>query len=99
MGFTNVTDGITSLTEEGSEAVARRDNDCLYQVISQNIIAIEDIAELIRSVETMVSREGLLTYVNDIFDVSWTIFSQINFRTQCSRTLRKSQRLMGGGGY
>jgi len=80
MGLVEIVDGVFQLTESGVEYSNTWDVDLLYSIISEHVLAFDDIVELISSAQIPLNDQEILDFVNDNFDVEWTTFAQVNFR-------------------
>jgi restriction endonuclease Mrr len=80
MGLTSIQDGIVNLTEAGIQVLQTKDLEYLYQTISKNIVAFDDIVEFIRTSEEPQTELNILEFVKQNFDIKWSSFAQVNFR-------------------
>jgi restriction endonuclease Mrr len=80
MGLTSIQAGNVSLTEVGLEVLKSRDIELLYKTISKNIVAFDDIVELIRTSEEPQTESNILEFIRQNFDIKWSSFAQVNFR-------------------
>jgi restriction endonuclease Mrr len=96
MGLIDFKNGICILTEDGEEFYNSKDRIFLYRVISKNILAFEDIYELLLNSPEAKSDQELLEFVNENFDVDWTTLAQINFRLLWLINLGKVEKTSKG---
>ena len=80
MGLIDFKDGICKLTDNGMQYLESKDKDFLFDTISTNILAFEDIYQFLRSSPEAKIDKEILEYVTDNFDVEWTTLAQVNFR-------------------
>lgn len=96
MGLVDYRDGIFTLSQSGSEFLNNRDLDYLYQTISSNIMAFEEIYQFLVSSPVPKTDQDILEYVVDNFDVDWTSLAQVSFRLLWLMNLGKVQKIDGG---
>ena len=80
MGLTEVADGKIQLTKEGQRILESQDLDLLYDTISKNILAFDDIVEFMKTSEEVQSEQSILIFLKENFDIEWSTFAQVNFR-------------------
>ena len=80
MGLISVVGGKVVLTKQGKEYLASKDPIMLYSVISEHILAFEEILEYLKTSGGPQNEESVLDFVNENFDVNWTTYAQVNFR-------------------
>ena len=80
MGLTKLINGKLVLTEEGQEILKTHDLNLLYETISNNILAFDDIVEYIKTSEEVQTEQSILEYLKENFDIEWSTFAQVNFR-------------------
>jgi len=80
MGLTRLVNGKMQLTKEGQKILSSQDLDLLYDTISNNILAFDDIVEFMKTSEEAQSEQSILEYLKENFDIEWSTFAQVNFR-------------------
>ncbi len=80
MGLINFDNGFCLLTEAGKKYLQTKDLEFLYKTISFNILAFEEIHQLLLNSPEAKTDQELLEYVNENFEVDWSTLAQINFR-------------------
>ena len=80
MGLIYFDNGFCFLTEEGEKYLKSQDLEFLYKTISSNILAFEEIHQLLLNSPKPKTDQELLEYVNENFEVEWSTLAQINFR-------------------
>jgi hypothetical protein len=80
MGLINIKEGIYSLSDDGKKYFENKSLDILYNIISKNIYAFEDIVEYLKTADSPQTEEDILEYLKENLGVEWTTFAQINFR-------------------
>ena len=96
MGLLSVRDGRVELSSDGIRYLKTKDLDTLYSIISENILAFDDIVEFVASSEEPQSEKAILEFVNDNFDVNWTTYAQVNFRVLWLLNLGKLSKTSDG---
>jgi hypothetical protein len=91
MGLIYFKDGVCKLTEAGEEYLKTKDLEFLYETISKNILAFDDIYQFLKTVGEPQSQEQILDYLKENFDIEWTTFAQVNFRLLWLLNLKKIQ--------
>ena len=81
------------LTDEGIEYLKNKDFNFLYDTISKNILAFDDVYEFIENSDEPQSEQNVLDFVNENFDVQWSTFAQINFRLIWLLNLNKIEKV------
>ena len=92
MGLITFVGNEVQLKKEGKEYLNSQDLDYLYKTISLNILAFEDIYELLLKSKKPKSEQELLEYVNENFDVEWSTLAQINFRLRWLLNIGKIEK-------
>lgn len=92
MGLTSSKNGIIVLTEDGVRIQKSKDLDVLYEVISKNILAFDDIVEFIITSKAPVSEKTVLNYLKENFDIEWSTYAQVNFRLLWLVNLQKIKK-------
>ena len=80
MGLIKIEEGEIILTNEGNQYLESQDLDFLYQTISSNILAFEEIHQLLLNSSEPKTDQEILDYVNENFEVEWSTLAQVNFR-------------------
>ena len=62
------------------EILESQDLDLLYDTISKNILAFDDIVEFMKTSEEVQSEQSILVFLKENFDIEWSTFAQVNFR-------------------
>jgi HJR/Mrr/RecB family endonuclease len=80
MGLIEFKNGYSILTTEGSAYYKNKRLDYLYETISANIMAFEEIYEFLKNSPEPQTEYDVLEYVVENFDVNWSTLAQVNFR-------------------
>ncbi|MFC2138126.1 restriction endonuclease [Bacteroidota bacterium] len=80
MGLIDFNNGICELTEAGEKYYKSKDLKLLFEIISLNILAFEEIYEFLASSSEPKSDQEILEYVIENFDVEWSTLAQVTFR-------------------
>lgn len=80
MGLIDFNNGVCMLTESGREYFESKDLELLFNIISSNILAFEEIYELLLNSSEPKSDQEILEYVNENFQVDWRTLAQVTFR-------------------
>lgn len=80
MGLIYFKDGICQLTDSGLSYLKTKDRNFLYDTISKNILAFDDIYQYLNTIKTPQSQEQILEYLKENFDIEWSTNAQVNFR-------------------
>lgn len=80
MGLIFFKEGIIYLTDAGIQYLKSKDIQFLYETISKNILAFDDIYEFLNTVKEPQNVENIMDYIKDNFDIEWTTYAQVNFR-------------------
>ena len=80
MGLIEFENGVCILTLAGKKYLKSQDLEFLYQTISSNILAFEEIHQLLLNSSNPITDQQLLEFVNESFEVDWSTLAQINFR-------------------
>ena len=96
MGLTVSENGKIGLTEEAEKILQNQDLGLLYDTISNNILAFDDIVEFMKTTEEAQSQNSILEYLKENFDIEWSTFAQVNFRLIWLINLGKIQKNEGG---
>ena len=89
MGLISFKDGKCNLTEEGEQYLNTKDLNFLYETISKNILAFDDIYQYLKTVKEPQNEEQILDYLKENFDIEWSTFAQVNFRLLWLKNLKK----------
>ena len=92
MGLIEVSNKTCRLTEQGEIFLQSKDIDFLHDTISTNIIAFDDIYQLLKNSSKPKTDMELLDFVNENYDVEWRTLAQINFRLRWLTNLKKVER-------
>jgi restriction endonuclease Mrr len=96
MGLTSVHNGTIQLTPDGEQVLKTKNLNFLYDVISKNIFAFNDIVEFIKTSGEPQSEQSILEYLNENFDIDWQTFAQVNFRLLWLINLEKIKEVKDG---
>jgi len=96
MGLTRSKNGKIQITKEGQEILSSQDFDLLYDTISNNILAFDDIVEFMKTSGEVQSEQSILEYLKENFDIEWSTFAQVNFRLLWLINLGKIKKTDGG---
>ncbi|MEO1030477.1 MAG: restriction endonuclease, partial [Bacteroidota bacterium] len=96
MGLIDFDKGYCLLTETGKEYLKTQDLEFLYKTISANIMAFEEIHQLLLSSTEPKTDQELLEYVNENFEVDWSTLAQINFRLRWLINIQKVDKTEEG---
>jgi len=80
LGLTSFEKGVYVLTSDGEKYAASKNKELLYEIISKNILAFDDIYEYLKTSSTPLNEEEILNFLKDNFDIEWTTYAQVNFR-------------------
>lgn len=80
LGLTSFEKGVYVLTSDGEKYVASKNKELLYEIMSKNILAFDDIYEYLKTSSTPLNEEEILNFLKDNFDIEWTTYAQVNFR-------------------
>jgi len=96
IGLIAIKEGQCFLTEPGRQYLSTKDLNFLYQTISKNILAFDDIYQLLKTIDKPQTQEQILEYLKENFDIEWSTFAQVNFRLLWLENLKKIQRTVDG---
>lgn len=96
MGLIYFRDGICNLTDAGEQYLRTKDLQFLYDTISKNILAFDDIYQFLKTVDEPQSQEQILEYLKENFDIEWSTFAQVNFRLLWLENLKKIENTTEG---
>lgn len=84
------------LTEAGIEYRKNKNLEFLYKIISNNILAFEEVYQFLLSSEESKTDQEVLEYIVENFDVNWTTLAQVNFRLLWLINLGKVEKIEDG---
>ncbi len=96
MGLTNTYNGKIKLTEVGEEILKTSDINLLYETISDNILAFDDIVEYMQTSGEIQTEQSILEFLKENFDIEWQSFAQVTYRLLWLMNLGKIRRVDGG---
>lgn len=96
MGLTHLSNGRIKLTEAGTELLNTKDINLLYETISKNIMAFDDIVEYMQTSGEIQTEQSILEFIKENFDIEWQSFAQVTFRLLWLMNLGKIRRVDGG---
>ncbi len=96
MGLTITEGGRVSLSKDGERLLESRDIEFLYETISRNILAFDDIVEFIRTSGEAQSERNVMEFLKENFDIEWTTYTQVNYRLLWLMNLKKIRKTDGG---
>lgn len=80
MGLIDFENGVCILTPAGNQYRDEKDLEFLFQTISANIMAFEEVHQFLLSSPEAKSDQEVLEYIVENFDVEWSTLAQVNFR-------------------
>ncbi|MEQ9218267.1 MAG: restriction endonuclease [Cyclobacteriaceae bacterium] len=80
MGLIDFKDGVCFLTAAGKQYRTSKDLEFLFETISLNILAFEEVHQFLLSSPEPKSDQEVLEYIVENFDVDWSTLAQVNFR-------------------
>ncbi len=80
MGLIDFENGVCTLTSAGNQYRDEKNLDFLFQTISANILAFEEVHQFLLSSPEEKSDQEVLEYIVENFDVEWSTLAQVNFR-------------------
>jgi restriction endonuclease Mrr len=96
MGLTHLDNGRIKLTQAGAEALESIDVNLLYETISSNILAFDDIVEYMKTSGEIQTEQSILEFLKENFDIEWQSFAQVTYRLLWLMNLGKISRVEGG---
>jgi restriction system protein len=96
LGLTRYENRKYYLTADGESYFTSKSKQLLYEIISKNILAFDDIYEFIKSSSSSVDEEEILNYLKVNFDIEWTTYAQVNFRLIWLMNLDKISKTANG---
>lgn len=80
MGLIEFQNGFCALTKAGKEYNKTKDKDFLFKTISENILAFEEIHQLLINSDEPKTDQEILEFIVENFNVEWSTLAQVNFR-------------------
>lgn len=80
MGLIHFTNNKIGLTDAGKSFLETQDTEFLYQTVSENILAFNDIVEFLANANEPQSLHEIRDYITENFDVNWTTNAQVTYR-------------------
>lgn len=80
MGLIDFKEGYCILTTAGKYYRDKKNLEFLFETISNNIIAFEEVHQFLLSSNEPKADQEVLEYINENFDVNWSTLAQVNFR-------------------
>lgn len=96
MGLMKFQNGQAFLTDEGIEVNETKNTQLLYESISKNILAFDDIVEFLGTTNRPQSEKEILVFLKDSFDIEWSTYTQLNFRLLWLESLDKIEKVTDG---
>ena len=96
MGLLRYTDGKYTFTDAGENYLQSKNLKFLYETISKNILAFDDIYEFLKTVKEPQSEEQILNYLKENFNIEWSTYAQVNFRLLWLINLKKIEKTEEG---
>lgn len=96
MGLIKFQNDQAVLTEDGRQVFETRDLEFLYEVISKNILAFDDIVEFLKTRTRPQAEKKVLEFLKDSFDIEWSTYAQVNFRLMWLESLGKIEKKTDG---
>lgn len=96
MGLVYIKNTKFYLSEIGSRYFETRDKETLYQTIIDNIIAVEEIYEFLKSSDKPQSEKAIHEYITDSLNLNWQSYAQISYRLLWLLNLDKIKKEEGG---
>lgn len=96
MRLIDFSNGICHLTSDGKAYIESQDLELLFKIISANIIAFEEIHELLLNSAEPKTDQEILDFVNDSFQTDWSTLAQITFRLQWLMNIGKVDKTDDG---
>ena len=94
MGLIDFKNGVCVLTDAGVEYRNTKDNEFLFNTISSNIPAFEEVHQFLHSSPQPKSEQEVLKYIIENFDVEQSTLTQVNFRLLWLINIDKIEKLM-----
>lgn len=80
MGLIDFREGHCILTLAGNQYRDKKDLEFLFETISTNILAFEEVHQFLLSSPEPKTDQEVLEYIIENFDVEWSTLAQVNFR-------------------
>lgn len=96
MGLIYFKDGVCVLTEAGKQYRDNKNLEFLFETISDNILAFEEVYQFLLSSPEPKSDQEVLEYIIENFDVNWSTLAQVNYRLLWLINIGKVEKTDGG---
>lgn len=96
MGLIDFKNGDCILTTAGKKYRDNQNLDFLYETISKNILAFEEVHQFLLNSPEPKSDQEVLEYIIENFDVNWSTLAQVNFRLLWLINIGKVERTNEG---
>ncbi len=96
MGLVDYIDGVFVLTEAGKNYRETHDKEFLFETMSRNLLAFEEIHQFLLDSPDPKSDKEIFEYITDNFDVSWETMTQVHFRLLWLINLGKVEKTSDG---
>ncbi len=96
MGLIDIEHGKYFLTEDGKKYLPSKDINLLYDIISKNVFAFDEILEFLKTSKEPKNEKDVLEYLKENLDVEWSTYAQTNFRLLWLVNLKKIKRVDEG---
>ena len=96
MGLIDFVNGNCILTPAGKKYHDSKNIKFLFETISNNIVAFEEVYQFLLSSSEPKSEQNVLEYVVENFDVNWSTLAQVNFRLLWLINLGKIEKTIDG---
>jgi len=96
LGLVTTKDGIYLLTDDGKKYLQSKNQDFLFDIITNNVFGFEEILEFLYSSDKPQKEQDILDYLTENHSVEWTTFAQITFRLLWLINLKKIEKVDDG---
>lgn len=96
MGLIDFKNGWCMLTPAGNKYKNEKNLEFLFETISNNIMAFEEVHQFLLSSPKAKSEYEILEYIVENFDVEWSTLAQVNFRLLWLINLGKVEKTDNG---
>lgn len=96
MGLIDFENGLCRLTPAGDKYRDEKDLEFLFQTISANIMAFDEVHQFLFSSPEAKSDQEVLEYIVENFDVEWSTLAQVNFRLLWLINIGKAEKTKDG---